>query len=119
MEHLLAQELHIPSGTGSTPETLIQGIIPQNAAWVPKTIGDVVNRMIPYVFAAAGFGLLIMIVMAGFSILTSAGDVKKMEMGKHQLTNAIIGFVIIFLAYWLTQIAGVILGIKEIPDIFK
>jgi hypothetical protein len=110
---LLAQ-LKIPQGTGSDPVVQINGL-----AQIPgNNIGGIINLMIPYIIAAAGFGLLVTIVMAGFTILTSAGDAKKMEMGKNQLTNAVIGAVVIFIAYWLTQLAGIILGIKEIKNIF-
>jgi hypothetical protein len=91
---------------------------PSGMSWL-RNLGSVINRFLPYIFAAAGFGLLIMIVMAGFGLLTSAGDPKKMEMGKQQLTNAIIGFVIVFLAYWIVQIAGYIFGVEEICTAFN
>ena len=60
-----------------------------------------------------------MLLAAGFTLLTSAGDAKKMEQGKSRLTNALIGFLIIFTAYWFTQIMGKIFGIVEIQTIFK
>lgn len=75
--------------------------------------------IIQYVFVLSGIALLIVILSAGFTLLTSAGDAKAMEKGKKGLTNGIIGFVIIFVAYWLVQIAGIVFGIEEIGKIFK
>lgn len=81
-------------------------------------IGSILNEAVPFIFAFAGIGLLLMLLSAGFNFLTSAGDPKKLETGKQRLTNAIVGFLIIFVAYWAVQMAGMIFGIKEIQDTF-
>lgn len=60
-----------------------------------------------------------MLLSAGFNFLTSAGDPKKLEMGKQRLTYAIVGFLVIFVAYWGVQLAGKIFGIAEIESVFK
>ncbi|MBI3342893.1 hypothetical protein HY032_01935 [Candidatus Gottesmanbacteria bacterium] len=74
---------------------------------------------IAFIFAFAGIGLLLMLILAGFNFLTSAGDPKKLEMGKQRLTYAIVGFLVIFTAYWAVQLAGIIFGIQEIQSTFK
>ncbi len=84
-----------------------------------KDIGSIVYAAMPLVFGFAGFGLLLMIVSAGFTLLTSAGDAKKTEGGKQRLTYAIVGFLVIFVAYWGVQLAGKIFGIAEIESVFK
>lgn len=81
-------------------------------------IGAILNEAIPFIFAFAGIGLLLMLLSAGFNFLTCAGDPKKLEAGKQQLTNALVGFLIIFVAYWAVQMAGVVFGIKEIQETF-
>jgi len=92
-----------------------------NPSFVLKdaSIGEIIEKAMPFVFAFAGVGLLLMIISAGFSLLTSAGDPKKAAAGQQQLTFAIIGFLIIFLAYWITQIAGNIFGIEAIKNTFQ
>lgn len=110
MNTILAQRLTLP---GETP-VVIQGKLDKL-----NNVGDVISSAIPYVFVFAGLGLLFMIVGAGFSMLTSAGDAKKMEAGKNRLTYAIIGFLVIFVAYWGVQIAGLIFGLSDIQTIFK
>lgn len=84
-----------------------------------NSVGDVVSGIIPFVFAFAGIGLLIMLIIGGFSLLTSAGDAKKLEQGKQTLTYALVGFLIIFVAYWIVQILGRIFGLGEITTIFR
>ena len=83
------------------------------------TIADVLNRAVPFVFAFAGIGLLLILLSAGFEFLTSAGDAKKLETAQQRLTYAVVGFLIIFTAYWLVQIAARIFGLTEVQTIFK
>lgn len=83
------------------------------------TIGSILNKAVPFVFGFAGLGLLLMILSAGFALLTSAGDAKKLEAGKQRLTYAIVGFLVIFTAYWAVQLAGTIFGVAEIQSVFK
>ena len=104
---VLAQQLNFPGGS-------IQG--PQGFAFV--NIGTILVKAIPYIFAFAGIFLLIMIVVSGLSLMTSAGDPKKAEAGKQRLTNALVGFFIIFTAYWLVQLFGRIFGVQEIINVF-
>jgi hypothetical protein len=110
MSRLLAQTFHI-GGDGS-PSFGITGPS-QNAGGVISmydTIGTIVGKSLTYVFAFAGFGLLLMIIASGFTLMLSVGDPKKMEKGKATLTNAIIGFIVIFAAFWIVQILGIVFG---------
>lgn len=107
----LAQLLTFPDNTTPTP---IVGPLGNT----PITLGTVLNKALAFVFPIAGIGLLIVILIAGFTLLTSAGDAKKMEQGKHTLTYGVVGFLIIFVAYWITQLLGVIFGIDSISKIF-
>ncbi len=81
-------------------------------------IGGVITAAMPYVVAFAGFGMLVMIIAAGFTLLTSAGDAKKMEQGKQQLTMAIVGFLLVVGSVLIVKALGIILGIQEVQNIF-
>jgi|SRR3989344_7123703 len=83
-----------------------------------NSIGDIISEAIPYVFLFAGIALLLMLISAGFTLLTSAGDAKKLDSGKQTLTYALVGFLLIFAAFWIVQLAGIIFGIEEINSIF-
>jgi len=104
MTQLLAQTLGLPGGGSATGPLNVPG------AGSNPTIGGIINAAIPIVIGLAGLGLLIMIISAGYTFMTSAGDAKKMEQGKQMLTNAILGFIIVFAAYWLVQILGIMFG---------
>ena len=114
--HILAQLLTLP---GETPVPIYGPILFPSRYINGNQIGDILDGVIPFVIAFAGIGLLLVIISGGFSLLTSAGDAKKMESGRHQITNGVIGFILILTAYWLVQIAGNILGIGKIGEIFK
>lgn len=82
------------------------------------TLGDIVSGLLPYIFFFAGFALLLYLIYGGYMLLTSAGDSKKIAGAKGVLTNAIIGFVVIFVAFWLVQIIAIILGLDPILQVF-
>jgi len=73
-------------------------------------IGNILSNALPIVIGIAGLGLLLMLISAGYTFMTSAGDAKKMEQAKQQLTFAVVGFFIIFGAYWVVQIVGIMFG---------
>ncbi|OGM32706.1 hypothetical protein A2803_01475 [Candidatus Woesebacteria bacterium RIFCSPHIGHO2_01_FULL_44_21] len=70
------------------------------------------------VFFVAGVLLLFYIITSGLSMMTSRGDPKALEGAKARLTQAIIGFVIIFMAYWIVQIIGLLLGLDGFGGVF-
>lgn len=86
---------------------------PEGFTFAGSSIGEIVGKSLGYVLAAAGIGLLLMIIASGFTLMTAAGDAKKMASGQAKLTNAIVGFILVFSAFWLTQILGVVFGWQE------
>jgi hypothetical protein len=82
-------------------------------------LGDIVGRVIPFFFYAAGIGLLLMLISAGFTLMTSAGDAKKTSEAQQRMTYAVVGFLIIFVAYWGVQLAGHVLGLSEFGEMFR
>jgi len=76
------------------------------------TLGDIISVLIPYAYALAGIILFVLLILGGFSYLTSGGDPKKVEMAQGKITHALMGFLIIFLAYWLAQLLEIIFGIQ-------
>lgn len=124
MDRLLAQAaIKLPGGTinypiGGNPGAP-QGYEKFYAFFNNGGLGSILSRALPFVYAFAGVGLLVMLIMGGFNYLVSGGDAKKMQLAQQQITNAVIGFLVVFLAYWLTQMAGYILGLPEILNSFK
>jgi uncharacterized membrane protein len=70
------------------------------------------------IFFVAGAALLIYLLTAGISMMTSRGDPKALEGAKARLTYALGGFLIVFIAYWIVQIIGLVLGLEGFGGIF-
>ena len=112
---LLAQSFQIPwtGSDGKDVPTVISGPLAQGTS-----LGSILSDAITLVFVFAGIGLFLMLISGGFTFLTSAGDTKKLEQGRQQLTNALIGFIIIFVSFWLVQAFGIIFGVHIFKTIF-
>jgi len=76
------------------------------------TIGDIISDLLPYIFVLAGLGLFVYLIIGGFELLTSGGDPGKVKSAQGKITGAVIGFVIIFISYWLVRILEIVLGIS-------
>jgi len=74
-------------------------------------ITHLINSLLPTVFYLAGLILFIMIIIGGFGMLTSGGSPEKIKAAQGKITSAVIGFVIIFISYWLMRILEIIFGI--------
>jgi hypothetical protein len=98
--------------------TLSPGPAPLNPTTSLK-IGEIITQIFPYVFWITGILLLTYLLLGGFQLMFAAGDPKKVQGAWGKITNAVIGFVIIFIAYWVTQLIGKVFNIQIINDIFK
>lgn len=87
--------------------------------YTSTTIGQIVGDSLQYVFAFAGFALIIFIVLSGYSLMASKGDERAVAAAKAKLTYGITGFLIVFVSYWIVQIVGAILQIDIIKNTFK
>ncbi len=71
---------------------------------------SLLSAILPNIFTIAGLLLLVYLVAGGLMVIKSAGSEGKGK-GKDAITNALVGFIIIFAAYWIIQIIEVITGI--------
>lgn len=88
-----------------------QDAFPNSNIGYTTTLGDIIGILLPYIFGAAGIALLIYLVIGGFQFMLSRGDPKSAQAAKSKITNAIIGFVIVILAFTIVQLLGQIFGI--------
>lgn len=70
------------------------------------------------VFFIAGAIIVLYSISAGIGLMLSQGDPSAVNANKQKLTNAIVGFIIVFCAYWIVQIVGLILGAQGITQTF-
>lgn len=71
--------------------------------------------LMTYVFAISGLILLFMIVASGYTLLTSAGNPDAIGKAKSRLTAAVTGFLIVFAAFWIYQLVGLLLATPFAP----
>lgn len=73
------------------------------------------NTLSSFILPVAALILLIVLIYAGFTKLTAAGDAEKEKKAMQIIQAAIIGFVIIALAGVIVGTIGGFFGIKLIP----
>ncbi|OGG14873.1 hypothetical protein A2773_01230 [Candidatus Gottesmanbacteria bacterium RIFCSPHIGHO2_01_FULL_39_10] len=74
------------------------------------SLGHLVGVLSQNFILIGGIIFFVLVFIAGFGMIQGAGseDSKQMEKGKMMFTYAIIGFAIIFGAYWIVQIVNMI-----------
>lgn len=82
-----------------------------------QNIGALVFLIInDYALPAGGIAMLFYLLFGGYQIMTAAGNPKQVSAGQAKIQNAIVGFVIMFAAYWIIQLAIRILGLTSIVE---
>lgn len=89
-----------------------KGAFPKASFNVNTSVGGLISRILPYIFAAAGIALLVYLVLGGLQMMTSRGDPKAMQSAQAKITNALIGFILVFLAFTIVQLVGQLFGLE-------
>ncbi len=76
---------------------------PYNATG-PQNINQLIGNITTWVLALAGAVAILFIILAGLRYITSHGDSKQTEAAKKALLNAIIGLVVVVLAYTIVML---------------
>ena len=76
--------------------------------------GDLVSIILSNALVVAGIILLFLLIFGGISMIMGAGqdNPEQAAKGKQATTSAVIGFIIIFAAYWIIQIIETITGLN-------
>ena len=101
MNTLLAVAIDLPMTNG------------QNVGDTIPTFGVLVGKILNIAGIIAGVVLVFMLIYGGFLFMSAAGttDAKKLAKAQNSLVTALIGFLIIFLSYFIIQIVEKITGI--------
>ena len=76
------------------------------------TINNMVSGAITMVLIVVSLIFFFILVIGGLKWITSGGDEKKVAAARAQITNALIGLVIVFAAWAIMNLIGAIFGIK-------
>ncbi len=74
-------------------------------------LAAVINNLMPYLFPLGGLVFFFMLVAGGFQLLTSTGNPDSTKKGYQKILFAFIGFIVIFISYWIVQIVEKLFGI--------
>lgn len=77
-------------------------------------LAAVISAALPYVYLIAGLILLINIVSGGLTLMMAGGDQNKIKQGYGMITAGLIGFLLIFVSYFVLQIAQTVLGFRAL-----
>jgi hypothetical protein len=73
---------------------------------------SIINEAFKYLFPLAGLILFFTLIAGGFQLLTAAGNEETIQKAQKKITAAIIGFVILFVSFWLMKLLQFIFGFK-------
>lgn len=78
-------------------------------------LGDLVSLVLSNAVAFAGVILFFLFLGGGIAMIIGAGrgDADATARGRQTLTASIIGFALIFAAYWIVRIIGAITGLGD------
>lgn len=104
-------------GRISGPSNLGLGLIPADLS-----VGSIIAAIYQIILIIAGILTFIWLIIGGFRLLFSGGDPKNIAGARDNITFALIGFAIVFGAWWLTLIVQRALGLCIVgifaPEVF-
>lgn len=68
--------------------------------------------VLKYIYVIAGLLLLFYLIADGLHMMTTARDEKGLVEAEGKIAKALVGFLFLFLVYWIVQIMEHLLGIK-------
>lgn len=79
-----------------------------------STVSPLISTILKDAIIVAGIIFLALLIFGGISFIMNAGsgDSKKSAQSKAAITNALIGFAIVIMAYTIIKVIEVILGIN-------
>ena len=89
-----------------------EAVLPQNPVVKYPNLGSLISALFPYIFGFAGLAFFIMLILGGITLMTAAGDPAKSKAGYGKISAGLIGFLIVFISYFVAQIVEVVLGVK-------
>jgi hypothetical protein len=76
------------------------------------SIGDLISTLLTVSITIAGIIILFLFLFGGISIIAGAGknNPESVEKGKKAITSAVIGFIVVFAAFWIIQLIELMTG---------
>jgi heme O synthase-like polyprenyltransferase len=85
---------------------------PSHAIFTLNCVPYLIDRLLQIALIFGGAIAVFFIVWGGFKIIRSAGDPKQMEGARNTIVYAIIGLIIVFLAYFIIAFIADVTGVQ-------
>src|SRR3989304_1383626 len=94
-----------------------QGVIPEQLADVSEfSIIDIVRGIIQFILVVAFVLAFIMLLIGGIRWITAGGDEKAVASARNMITAALIGLVVLLVAYALIKLVETFFGVNIISE---
>jgi len=90
--------------------SIVPGCVNEQGVATFKCLPALFSNITVTLLSLAGVAALIFIIFSGIKFITSGGDSKQLEGARKTLTYAIIGLIIIFLAYFIVNAIATLTG---------
>jgi len=114
--NLLAQATGIPIGTFRGIGPLGDTSLP-NENWAAGTFTKVISNVVGIFSIIAIIWFVILLFSGAIKLMMASGDKTKIQNAQKQITNGLIGLVIVLLGIFLIDLVGRLLGIPNILSI--
>jgi len=94
------------------PHTLGQG----GSEAGPPAIGSLISGIVGALLIFAFFAAFLYLMLGGFNWITAGGDKTKLQAARDEITNALIGLVVVGAGWAVMTLVGNFLGI-EFPNL--
>lgn len=94
IKDLFIQKIHASSLTSVLEQELSEG----SGLFASSDMESIVNSLVRIALPLAGFCAVVLLIVAGYQMITSQGNPDKLKEAKDMITNAIIGLVFILLS---------------------
>ena len=68
--------------------------------------------IIKNLYVLTGIILLFFLIAGGLGMIINAGNAEKQKQSSQTLTSAVVGYLIMFAAYWLVKIVEIVFGVE-------
>jgi len=106
-----------PFAYAETVDTCVEGQFDILCQLQAKDFGTVVGSVIQLIFVVAVVAALLYLIYGGFRWLISTGDKSKVSEAREHIIAAIIGLVIIFLAYFIINLLMGFFGLGSLSNL--
>ena len=78
---------------------------------LPSQLELIVSNVIGFLTLIAGLAFLFYFLIGAFNWITASGDNQKSQLARRQIFNALIGLIVVVLAYPIISVLSQLLGI--------